>query len=399
MGRKKKKNERVVREAARSARPDSSQHEGFRQALWVARICFTAASGIAAWLLYYALTEKPMAGCGPGSPCDKVMGSSWAYVFEIPVSAPALLAYLALLVCSIVVTSKNATAWSVGVALSIAVIGAASWFTYLQVGVIHSVCKFCTSAHLLSVVGAVLFLVKAPRPAVSGARRLSLAALGAMLVGGLVAGQELAPHRTNVLSIYKGTIEFNLREVPLIGSPDADRFIVSLFDYTCHDCQVMHGRLVKAREHFTNSFSIITMPLPLDQRCFPRITRQQAAHREACDYAKLGLALRRVSLESFQKYEEWYFGHAETPALETCREKAREIVGKEALEKALSDPWVDGMIRKSISIYEENGKATKSYRLPQIIVGETVNTGPLRDLNELVTLLETRLPGAMRRNP
>ena len=185
----------------------------------------------------------------------------------------------------------------------------------------------------------------------------------------------------------------------MIGSPNADRFIVSLFDYTCHDCQLMHQRLVKAQEHFTNSFSIITMPLPLDQRCYPRITRQQPAHREACDYAKLGLALRRVNLESFQKYEEWYFAHKNTPALETCREKARSIVGKEALEKALADPWLDEMIRKSISIYEENGKATKSYRLPQVIIGETVNSGPVRDLTELISLLETRLPGAMRRNP
>lgn len=389
MGRKNKKADRVARETA--PRGNTS--------LWATRICFTVASGIAAWLLYYALTEKPMAGCGPGSPCDKVMGSSWAYLFEVPVSAPALVAYLGLLACSILVISKNATAWSLGVVLSIAVIGAGGWFTYLQIGVIQSVCKFCTTAHLLSLVGAILFLWKAPRPTVSGGLRLSLAVAGVILVVGLIAGQELAPHRTNVLSIYQGKIEFNLREVPLIGSPDADRFIVSLFDYTCHDCQVMHGRLVKAREHFTNSFSIITMPLPLDQRCFPRITRQQPAHREACDYAKLGLALRRLSLENFQKYEEWYFGHAETPALEVCREEARKIAGKEALEKALGDPWIDEMIRKSISIYEENGKATKSYRLPQVIIGETVNTGPVRDLQELVALLETRLPGAMRRNP
>ena len=391
MGRKNKKSKRVPREAGPRA----------NTALWIARICFAAASGIAAWLLFYALTQKPMAGCGPGSPCDKVMGSSWAYVFEIPVSAPALVAYLLLLACSILITGKAdlKKSWSVGFVLSIAVIASAIWFTYLQVAVIKSICKFCTTAHLLSVVGAILFLWRAPRPSISGGLRLSLAFVGVLLFGGLVAAQELAPRRTNILSLYKGTINFDLREVPLVGSPDADRFIVSLFDYTCPDCQVMHERLVKAREHFTNSFSIITMPLPLDQRCYPRITKQQPKHREACDYAKLGLALRRINLEAFQKYEEWFFGQSETPPLLTCQEKARSIVNQSELEKALADPWIDETIRKSISIYEENGKVTKSYRLPQVIIGETVNTGPVRDLNELLTLLETRLPGAMRRNP
>src|SRR5437764_12666976 len=86
--------------------------------IWIARVCFAAATAVAAWLLFYALTEKPMAGCGPGSPCDRVMGSAWAYWLNIPVSAPALAVYLTLFVSSLAFTSRNQTRterdWSLG---------------------------------------------------------------------------------------------------------------------------------------------------------------------------------------------------------------------------------------------------------------------------------------------
>src|SRR5258705_13559799 len=108
--------------------------------IWSARVCFASASALAAWLLWYALTEKPMAGCGPGSPCDRVMGSSWAYWLNIPVSAPALAVYLTLLICSIAVPSRNSSrsqrAWIVGFICAITVLAVASWFVYLQLHVI-----------------------------------------------------------------------------------------------------------------------------------------------------------------------------------------------------------------------------------------------------------------------
>src|SRR5215203_1067782 len=85
--------------------------------LKIAAIFFAVAAGLAAWLLFYALTEKPMAGCGPGSPCDRVMGSSWAYWLNMPVSAPALGAYLLLLGCAAAlafIKDRPRIAWNLG---------------------------------------------------------------------------------------------------------------------------------------------------------------------------------------------------------------------------------------------------------------------------------------------
>src|SRR4051812_32951289 len=107
---------------AQNRAPVREQRSPWRNtALKIAAIFFLAAAGIAAWLLFYALTEKPMAGCGPGSPCDRVMGSAWAYLFNMPVSAPALGAYLLLLGCATALAFKKdrpAIAWNLGTLLS-----------------------------------------------------------------------------------------------------------------------------------------------------------------------------------------------------------------------------------------------------------------------------------------
>jgi uncharacterized membrane protein len=394
MARKSKKNKQTARPT--SPAPPRAPASPL---LWIARICFAGAAAVAMWLLFYALTEKPMAGCGPGSACDRVMGSAWAYWLEIPVSAPALAVYLTLLVCSIVVTSRRSNrverAWAIGFVCSILLLFVASWFIYLQLHVIKSLCKFCATAHALSVIGAVLFLSKAPQPATtSRARKLAFVALALVPFAALIAGQELAPHKTNTVTLYRGALKFDLRDAPMIGSPEAKSFIVELFDYTCPDCHDMHAKLATARERMTNAFSIILVPCPLDANCNSHVRNTQPKHKNACEYARLGLALRRCGAKLFQQYDEWFFSRGSIPTLEAAREQAAALAGKESLEKALADPWVATTVQRGIFIYNENGRESKNYRIPEIIVGDTINFGPVRTVDELVRLLQEHLPAA-----
>ena len=369
--------------------------------VWAARFCFAGAVAVAGWLLIYTLTEKPMAGCAPGSACDRVMGSAWAYWLNLPVSAPAIVVYFTLLVCSITVTSRKAKemerAWTVGFVASILVLAVASWFIYLQLNVIHSLCKYCTSAHVLSLAGAILFLAKAPRPAaVSPSRKVALAFVGLLPFTALVLGQTMAPHKINVVKLYRGTLKYDVRDVPLIGNVDAKAFILDLFDYTCPDCFEMHSHLTEARAKLTNSFSIIALPCPLDATCNPRVRKTPPKHKNACDYAKLGLALRRCGSDLFQKYDEWFFAAESIPTLDAARDEARMLAGKEALDKALADPWVNATLNKGFALYEQNGRETKTYRIPQLVIGNTLNIGPVRNTDELLKLLQDHLPEAGR---
>ena len=363
-------------------------------AVWLARLCFAAAVGLAAWLLFYTLTEKPMAGCAPGSACDRVMGSAWAYWLNVPVSAPALAIYISLLICSIAITSRHATlakrATTFGFILSIAVVAVAAWFIFIQVAVIKSVCKYCTATHIVAVVGAVLLLSKAkliPTP-----RKLAFVIAGLLPLAALVAGQKFAPHRINVVTLYRGTLKFDLREAPLIGSPDAKKFIVDVFDYTCPDCHAMHKHLAAARQQLTNSFSIICVPAPLDAKCNPRMRSTPPKHKDACEYARVGIAMRRVGAEKFHEYQDWFFGQPSIPSFEVARAKAESIATKESLDKALADPWVATTLKKGVDIYEQNGKETRNYRVPQLVIGEAINFGPVSSPDEIIRLVNQYLP-------
>ena len=339
-----------------------------------------------------------MAGCGPGSPCDRVMGSSWAYWLNVPVSAPALAIYLVLTGCALGAGSQKPKvwfSWNAGLILSIFAAATALYFTYLQVEVLKSICKFCTSTHLLGITGAAIFLWNAPRPAGwNFSRTLRYGAIALAMMGVVVGGQRMFPHKTNLVSIYRGKFQFNLRNAPLIGNPSNNDYIISLFDYTCPDCHDMHALLQKARQRKNNSFSIISLPVPLDANCNPAVRETRPKHKDACTYARIGLATRRCGREIFQQYDEWFFGSGSIPTLEAAREKAESLAGKQQLDSALADPWVEQTLREGISIYEENGRSTKSYRMPQLIIGNAVASGPVSGLDELIQLLDTRLPVA-----
>jgi uncharacterized membrane protein len=376
--------------------------------IWAARFCFLAASALTSWLLWYALTEKPMAGCGPGSPCDRVMGSSWAYVLNVPVSAPALAAYVALLISAMAVTSRKpqtrSRAWNAAFGLGILVICSAIYFTWLQIGVIKSICKFCTSAHLISVTGCILLLSQMPRlqfrdatgTVLRLARPASLALLAFVGFVSLVAAQKAAPRKTNFLTVVQTGVNFDLREVPVLGNPSNQRYIVSLFDYTCPDCYDMHALLMGAMKKFDGVFSIVALPMPLDSTCNPHVKVTRPKHMRACDYARLGLWVRRCGEDFYQQYDNWFFSQGGTPPLEVATDHAEKLVGKAALDKARAEPWADQMIQTSIGIYENNGRLTRSYRLPQIMIGDNLNMGPVRNLDELVALLEKKLPEAAK---
>jgi uncharacterized membrane protein len=402
-----------VPKPAQAAKAQSPSGAKATRVTWIGRGCLFAAAGVVSYLLWYSITQQPMAGCGPGSACDKVMGSRWAYWLGIPVSAPALLAYAVLLVSSFLTTGSHRgptviKAWQVLTGVGIAVVGSAIWFSFLQVVVLKSICKFCSSAHLLAFTGVLCLLSQAPYFSVERRKSSILAGLtgrrvllpvfaGLLAFAALPIVQKLRPGKINIVRIHQGAFDFDLREVPLIGSPDAARFIVTLFDYTCPSCQEMHRELVAARAKMSNSFSVVALPLPLDPRCNWTLKTTKAIHKQACDYARLGLAIRRVGLDPYEQYDQWFFNLPKTPSLDDARQHAIDLIGKPALDKNLSDPWIEKTIQTSVAIYAKNGKLIHSSQLPQLIIGDDVIAGPVHGVDQLVNVLSTKLANVSMR--
>src|SRR6185503_10237442 len=131
------------------------------------RLLILAAAGISAYLLSVSLSGGRAVGCGPGSACDEVLQSRWAYVFGIPVSAAALVVDLALLFTSFSCGTKSTPkqrrgAWEIMVPCAVLVVGAALWFVALQAFVLHRFCPWCMAAHLCGAIGAVVLLTGVP---------------------------------------------------------------------------------------------------------------------------------------------------------------------------------------------------------------------------------------------
>lgn len=183
------------------------------------RLLILVAGGISAYLLSVSLSGGSAIGCGPGSACDEVLQSRWAYLFTIPVSALALAVDLALLVttfsCGTRSTPKQRRgAWEILVPCSVLVLGAALWFTALQAFVLHRFCPWCMTAHACGALAAILLLTRVPvtdaterrdkDPAVSRSTAVKFAVIAIAAVALLGIAQTLVTRKTYSVSTIPG---------------------------------------------------------------------------------------------------------------------------------------------------------------------------------------------------
>src|SRR5450432_2760436 len=124
-----------------------------RRLIWLARICLVVALCGAGYLGSVALKGGPVTGCGPGSGCDRVLSSHWAYWLGVPVSLPAIAVYLSLLAVTVTVNRQRSPGLQQAslhliITLSLLVLVSALWFLLVQRLAIHAWCKFCLATHV-----------------------------------------------------------------------------------------------------------------------------------------------------------------------------------------------------------------------------------------------------------
>jgi uncharacterized membrane protein len=340
--------------------------------------------------------------------------------------------------------------WAALITLSLTVLGAALWFIGLQVFVLKAFCKFCMTAHLCGFTAALVCLTHIPwatEPGTpmwssgSGKRGVpktalaTLAAFACVAVAILVGGQlmiqkernvvkvlkpglpatastnktsrppsflpvdtalatappdtvpnpqRVAPH---VLTLYSNRFVLDLEKLPMIGSPDATNIIVSLFDYTCPHCRALHPILVETQRRLGNQLGIVSLPMPISTNCNPHLPARIHSVPNACEFAQLGLAVWRAKPEAFHTFDEWMFASIEPRFPEKARAYAAELVGEEKLKAALADPWVAQQIKTDCDLHLANWNAIDTPIMPQLIIGLTINAGPLNSPQHLAVLL------------
>lgn len=407
------------------------------------------AMGISAYLAWITLNGSSVAGCGPESDCDKVLQSRWSKWFGLPVSLVALMVYSLILGASFRLSrgtppplQRKAWLWLLPCAM--VVVAAALWFVGLQLFVLRAFCPYCMAAHTCGFITALLLLKAAPIHRASGkswelddlvfipprtfrqSLGIALVAIALLVIGGFlhkpvtgevaaivpgtngpavvgnaVASTNTSPARTEtnvtvaatparrMFPVYNGRFELDLNQVPTIGSFTNDQVIVSLFDYTCHHCRAMHPDLVGVQGIFSNRLCIISLPMPLDPGCNSTMQRAHPSHTNACEYAKLGLAVWRADRTKHHDFDEFLMTGEKPPAITEARERAALLLGPAVLEKTLQDPWVAQQLQMNVAIYELAYRAGRG-QMPQLMVGSNVAVGTFRG-PELLGLLTNNL--------
>ena len=204
-----------------------------------------------------------------------------------------------------------------------------------------------------------------------------------------------------LLSLYSNAFLLKLDTLPMIGSPDASNIIVSLFDYTCPHCRSLHPVLLETQKRFGNELGILSLPMPISRACNPYLPARARSVSNACEYARLGLAVWRAKPVAFRQFDDWMFEPDEPVPVEQAREYAAQLVGAEKLQAAAADPWVAEQLALCCRLHNTNYVVGGSPSMPQLILGDAVSTGPLNSADHLMILLNQYLgltPRAQKAN-
>lgn len=178
---------------------------------------------------------------------------------------------------------------------------------------------------------------------------------------------------TNRMILHDGgRAVLRLDRMPLLGSPEAKYIIVTFFDYRHPASSVNHQALREARERYGEQMAVLPVVFPLDHMCNPRVSQDIAArYPNACDYARLSLAVWRADPSKFEDFHDFLLtprtaakvfitrDHSRLPTLTEARAKAIELVGVANLEQALADPWIDEELRRHVEAKGRQGDVSQ----------------------------------------
>lgn len=362
-------------------------------AILIMRLLAVAAMAMSGFLFYMSIQGGAVPGCSPdaGFDCESVLAAGrWSKWFGVPVSAPAVIIYLLIFYDLMRVGAKRSSvnrlqAWGMLFAMASLVAGSAIWFTAVQFLILKKICLYCMIAHGLGIVLSSMIFYFRPRGARVGAMAVVVLLALATLVGSQLLHQ---PPPTMQRFLLNAKVRLDPDQFPIIGSPHADHVLVYLFDYTCPHCQELNGILKQAMKRYGNQIALIKLPMPLDSKCNRKVTKTADRHLTACDLATLALAVWRAEPDQFPAFDDFLFSASETRPVEEARAQAVRILGKQGLEKALADPWIQEQIEKDIKLYELASEESKARTIPMILGRDFVIVGQPGSPEELFSKLE-----------
>lgn len=356
---------------------------------------------LSAYLAWSSWHQQSLLGCGgEGANCEEVTETQWGKWFGIPVSAGGVLVYAAIFFVSLSMRKRaSRNQWLTLIFFSALASASALWFIGLQIFEIKSYCYYCMAVHACGLTIALIIFIKASLRKLGSRSALisTLAGVAAVIViaaGQLYAGrnsndqglsvtepvgnkpqvsepQEIPAHREVILA--KGKLWFSLGDFPFIGSGNAANFVAHFFDFTCPACRKFHSTLRDTHQTYINETTLVMIPVPLDAACNSAVKETAYTHQNACVYAEIGLALWKVSPQSYESYDQFIFQDELPPSIEAARGLADHLAGKDAMDRALADPATMTVLHHGLEMFYSPAFPQKA--IPALVTKNEVFSG------------------------
>ncbi|TWU45469.1 hypothetical protein Q31b_06410 [Novipirellula aureliae] len=187
-----------------------------------------------------------------------------------------------------------------------------------------------------------------------------------------------SPRKAVVLS----NVKLDTSAWPMIGNPDAEKVFVELFDYTCSHCRETHQSIKGAKMTYGDRLAVLSLPVPMDGKCNPTVSSTRAASSEACDLAKLSIAVWAVDRAAFSGFHDFLF--ESRPTYNQALQRAFTIVDRDELNAMLASSIPTEFINKHVQLYQRAGSGT----IPKLMFPRTTIVGAVHSTNELNSLIE-----------
>jgi len=198
-------------------------------------------------------------------------------------------------------------------------------------------------------------------------------------------GQENAGTKEARKAVVLSNVRLDTSSWPLIGKPDAEKVFVELFDYTCSHCQETHQSIKGAKMTYGDRLAVVSLPVPMDGKCNPTVSSTKAASSEACDLAKLSIAVWAVDHAAFSGFHDYLF--ESRPTYNQALQRAFTIVDRDKLNAMLSSSIPTEFINKHVQLYQRAGSGT----IPKLMFPQTTVVGAVHSTRELNSLIERHL--------
>lgn len=195
-----------------------------------------------------------------------------------------------------------------------------------------------------------------------------------------------------IISGSGNQFRLNIAQWPLLGRQDAKYVFIEMFDYTCPHCRNTHRAIKDAFRNYGDDLAVVALAVPLHPSCNNASGGGNAQNAESCELARIAIGVWRVKPDRFKEFHDWMFDGGRNRTAHEARQHAEKLVGKEPLQKELSQKTASEYISRHIELYKKVGSGS----VPKLIFPRTTMTGEVSSGSTLIQTIQREMPAGLK---